>query len=276
MTEYKKLALSLARQAGDIMKANFELGMKKEWKEDKSPLTVTDLQINDLVINQIKERFSEHDILAEERSSISGKSEYVWVCDPIDGTIMFSHGIPICTFSLALTKGGESILGVAYDPFSDRLFTAEKGQGAFLNDKKISVSTESRLDKVVGEYEMFKRAKYNINRLTEHLNMVEEVKLMHFCSIVYPSCLIATGDVGFTIFPHTTAHDMAAVKIIVEEAGGKVTDLFGQEQRYDQAINGCLVSNGVLHNKLIELVNQYVNKISIMDSHDLDDILING
>ncbi len=259
MTEYKKLALSLARQAGDIMRANFELGMKKDWKEDKSPLTVTDVQINDLVIQEVKKNFPNHNILAEEDSSLSGKSEYTWVCDPIDGTIMFSHGIPICTFSLALAKGGVSVLGVAYDPFSDRLFTAEKGQGAFLNNKKIFVSTESKLDKVVGEYEMFKRAKYNINKVADHLTMVAEAKLMRLCSVVYPSCLVATGDLGFAIFPGNTAHDMAAVKIIVEEAGGKVTDLFGQEQRYDQPINGCLVSNGVLHQELLNLIKRFVD-----------------
>lgn len=258
MTEYKKLALSLARQAGDIMRDNFELGMKKEWKEDKSPLTVTDLQINDLVIKEVKKHFPDHDILAEEASSLNGQSEYTWVCDPIDGTIMFSHGLPICTFSLALTKNGESILGVAYDPFSDRLFTAEKGQGAFLNNKKISVSTESKLDRVAGEYEMFKMAKYDINKLADHLTMVKEAKLMRLCSVVYPSCLVATGDLGFTIFSGNTAHDMAAVKVIVEEAGGKVTDLFGQEQRYDQPINGCLASNGALHQELLDLIKLLV------------------
>ncbi len=258
MTEYKKLALSMARQAGDIMRANFELGMKKDWKEDKSPLTVTDLQINDLVIKEVKNNFPNHDILAEEGSSLSGKSEYTWVCDPIDGTIMFSHGLPICTFSLALTKNGKSILGVAYDPFSDRLFTAEKGQGAFLNNEKISVSAESKLDRVAGEYEMFKMAKYDINKLADHLTMVKEAKLMRLCSVVYPSCLVATGDLGFTIFSGNTAHDMAVVKIIVEEAGGKVTDLFGREQRYDQPINGCLTSNGVLHQELLNLIKLLV------------------
>jgi fructose-1,6-bisphosphatase/inositol monophosphatase family enzyme len=90
--------------------------------------------------------------------------------------------------------------------------------------------------------------------------MYEGVKLMRLCSVVYPSALVAAGELAFTIFPHVTAHDGAAIKVIVEEAGGKVTNIFGQEQRYDEEIQGFIASNGVLHEKLVSLRKELVIK----------------
>jgi len=92
--------MGLARQAGEVMRKDFSLGMKKEWKKDKTPVTVTDTFVNRMVINAIGKEYPEHSILGEEENSLKD-SEYVWVCDPIDGTIPFSHGFPIFAFSLS-------------------------------------------------------------------------------------------------------------------------------------------------------------------------------
>lgn len=254
MQEYRKFAESFALMAGKIMRQNFKLGMIKHWKSDNSPVTETDLKINSLLIDEVKKRFPTHSVKAEEYSNESG-GDFVWVCDPVDGTIPFSHGIPISTFSLALTKNGESILGVIYDPFQDRLYSAVKGGGAYLNDQKIHVSKSNQLFGTVAGYEMFETAYYDINKLQERLTN-EGVKLMRLCSVIYPSALVAAGELAFTIFPHTTAHDAAAIKIIVDEAGGKVTDLFGQEQRYDSDIKGFIASNGILHETLVSLCKE--------------------
>lgn len=240
------------------MKDSFVLGMSKQWKEDNTPVTQADVLINKLLIEEVKSRWPSHSVKGEEESRVSEQGEYTWVCDPIDGTIPFSHGVPICMFSLALTKNGKSILGVTYDPFGGRLFSACQGEGAYLNNKKIAVSKTASLREAVGACEIFKNARFDINKLAEHLNMEQGVKLLKLCSFVYPSSLVAAGEFAFTIFPHTTAHDAAAIKIIVEEAGGRVTNLFGEEQRYDRDIQGVIVSNGVLHNKLVGLVRQWV------------------
>jgi fructose-1,6-bisphosphatase/inositol monophosphatase family enzyme len=259
MDEYKKFAEDFAARAGQIMLDNFKLGMAKQWKSDNSLVTETDLKINSLLISEVKEKFPGHRIKAEEESSMEGGGEYVWVCDPVDGTIPFSHGIPISTFSLALTKNGESILGVILDPFQKRLFSAVKGEGAHMNGDKIRVSQISELGKTTGEYEMFQTAHYDVNKLQERL-VGTGMMLMKLCSVAYPAALVAAGELGFVIFPHTTAHDGAAAKVIVEEAGGKVTDLFGEEQRYDQDIRGFIASNGVLHEELVSLCKELVTK----------------
>ena len=258
--EYRSFAENFAKQAGEIIQKNFRLGMDKEWKEDNTPVTATDIEINDLLLDSVAKEFPGHNVLAEEKSRLGKDSEFVWVCDPVDGTIPFSAGIPICTFSLALVKNGESILGVVADPLGDRFFIAEKGQGAFLNGAKIRVSTVSDLRGQTANCDTFETAYYDSYKLSGYLRMVKGVKLLTLCSFVYSAVLAAAGELAFSIFPHTTAHDAAAVKIIVEEAGGKVTDLFGNEQRYDKPINGALVSNGFLHGKLTDLIKKMVFK----------------
>lgn len=262
MTEqvFKEFAEAFAKKAGHIMKENFSLGMTKKWKSDNTPLTVTDTFINSLLIKEINSNFPTHSVRGEEESKISDNAEYLWVCDPVDGTIPFSHGIPISTFSLALVKNGESILGVVYDPFMDRLYSATKGSGSFLNGVPISVSDTATLKGTVAAYEHFEFARYNVSAIADTLTK-EGVKMMKLCSIIYPTSLVAAGELSFSIFPHTTAHDAAAICIIVKEAGGKFTDLFGNEQRYDQEIKGFIASNGKVHQQLVDLVKSSIKNI---------------
>ncbi len=124
----KQFATDLAYQAGEIIKTDFTLGMKKEWKENETPLTAADNKVNQLVVDAVNKNFPDYGLITEEGGSHHQNAEYVWICDPIDGTIPFSHGIPTCVFSIALVHEGEPILAVIYDPFMDRLFYAEKKQ----------------------------------------------------------------------------------------------------------------------------------------------------
>lgn len=253
--EYKDFAINLAKQAGEIMLKNFKVGMTKQWKSDNSPVTESDLEINTLLISEIKKHFPTHNVLAEEESSQDQSSEYLWVCDPLDGTIPFAHGIPISTFSLALVKDGKSILGVVYDPFMNRLYYAEPGKGTYLNDQKITISAQRDLYNSTIALEAFSRARYHIDDLFKVLED-KGVKTIKPCSIIYPTALVAAGELLATIFPNDTVHDAAAIKIIVEEAGGKVTDLFGNDQRYDQQIKGFIASNGLVHDQLVDEVEK--------------------
>ena len=242
-------AVALAREAGAIMKENFALGMQKEWKENDTPLTATDKRVNALVIERIQEQYPGHSIVAEEGSAITD-NEYVWVCDPVDGTTPFSHGYPIFVGSLALTKNGGSILGVVYDPILDRLFTAEKGNGAYLNGKRFSASSarefsRTSLISVDGEARFPSLRQKIRDTGASALNMF---------SCVYTSMLVASGEFVATIFGNDTPWDAAAVKIIVEEAGGRVTNLRGEEQAYHVPTNGFIASNGPLHQEIVELV----------------------
>jgi myo-inositol-1(or 4)-monophosphatase len=256
MKDYKRFAIGLAKQAGKIIKKNFKLGMKKDWKADNTPLTKTDLIINQMVIDSVNRTFPDHSILSEESSDFSEESDYVWVCDPLDGTIPFSHGIPVCAFSLALVHKGESILGVVYDPFMDRMFFAEKGKGAFMNKKKISVSSKNTLKHSMLSVVHWNGAPFDFSKLTVVLKN-RGAKISNI-SIAYMGALTAAGEFVGTIFPGNQPNDTAALKVLVEEAGGKVTDIFGNEQRYDRPIKGHLVTNGLLHVALLELIQKHV------------------
>lgn len=257
MEEYQKFAENLARSAGEIMKEYFAVGVAYETKADNTPLTIADQKINDLVINEISKAFPDHSINGEEGNHMVEKSEYLWVCDPIDGTKPFTLGIPVAVFSLALVKDGEVIVGVVYDPFCDRMYSASKGNGCFLNGKKIEVSKKAEFTGMIAEQEIYRPGKYNIEHLVTEL-YGRDIRFMGLCAFIYPSALVAAGQIDFTLFPHTTAHDVASIKIIVEEAGGRVTDIFGNEQRYDQPINGALVSNGLIHEDLVVLSKKLV------------------
>jgi fructose-1,6-bisphosphatase/inositol monophosphatase family enzyme len=247
MNTYKNFVINLVSRVGEIMRNDFRLGMQKGWKEDNTPVTATDIAINKLVIEEIRKSFPEHSVLGEEDGN-QGKSDLVWVCDPLDGTVPFSHGYPIFVFSIALTRKGKSVLGAIYDPVMDRLAFAEKGKGAFLNNKKITVSQKND----------FANALINLDadyRLPLRQRLIQkEVFATTLYSAVYGGLLVACGEFVAEIYDYNKPWDGAAVKVIVEEAGGKVTDLLGNEQRYDQPINGFIASNGPLHNELVELI----------------------
>jgi fructose-1,6-bisphosphatase/inositol monophosphatase family enzyme len=248
MSGHLEFAASVAREAGKIIKQNFTLGMKRELKTDLTPITDSDLAVNQLVIDRVKKTFPGHGVLGEE-SSFHSNREYVWVCDPIDGTLPFSHGIPICVFSLALTKNGKPILGTVFDPFLFRLFTAELGKGAFLNNHKVQVSKTKLSESVIN---LNGAKELGLGKLWDILNQ-NNAKVISLWSVIYAGVLVAAGEFSGTIFGHSAPWDGAALKVIVEEAGGKVTDLAGNEQLYNQPTKGFIASNGIIHQ---ELVNQ--------------------
>jgi fructose-1,6-bisphosphatase/inositol monophosphatase family enzyme len=175
----------------------------------------------------------------------------------VDGTIPFSHGIPICVFSLALVRNGVPIVGIVYDPFMDRMYTAEKGLGAHLNGAPIHVSDKGD----------FARGLIGIGYVKNQVNLLGVIGALadewgicvQFCTNIYMSVLVGAGEFLATFFAGKLPWDVAAVKVIVEEAGGKVTDLDGNEQRYDREINGALISNGRVHDWLLGLVKQYAH-----------------
>ena len=168
--EYLKFAKQIAYKAGEIMLKYFETDNGATYKCDKTIVTLADKEINKYLIEKVKERFPEHSVDGEENSF--GKSKYVWVCDPIDGTAMYARNIPVATFSLALVIDGIPEIGVIYDPFLNHLYSAQKGKGAYKDEEKISVNAIELEDKrAVNQYDMWPKAKaeYNIYDVIKEL-----------------------------------------------------------------------------------------------------------
>lgn len=244
-------AKDLARQAGEIMKKYYRGDQHVEIKDDNTPVTIADRAVNELVIEKIKSVFPDDGVLGEE-ASWKTDSERLWVCDPIDGTIGYTMHIPTSVFSLALVIGGKPVLAVVYNPQTDDLYHAATGGGAFRNDLPIKVSSKSWGENVHIIRSSNGKDVFNSPELIQSLNE-QGVYVNAMLGLVYQGCLMAEGAIEGRIFLYSGAHDIAAVKLIIEEAGGKVTDLDGNEQRYDQPINGAVMSNGLIHDKLLEI-----------------------
>lgn len=251
--QYLEFAKEMALDAGKIMKKYFSEDNGANYKFDQTIVTKADTEINSLLIERVKEKFPTHSVDGEEEQF--GKSEYVWVCDPVDGTAMYARHVPVAVFSLALVIDGVSTVGVVYDVFTDNLYTAIKGEGAYKNDIRISVN-DIKLDDMrsVSNFDMWPEAEYNL-----YASIKELGKKTYFVSIgsVIRACMcVANGDFNLAIFPGTKHKncDIAAAKVIVEEAGGKVTDLFGNDQRYDQSIKGAIISNSIVYDEVVEVL----------------------
>ncbi len=138
LEEYLAFAKKIALASGDIMRKYFNTNNGSYYKRDNTIVTKADNEINKLLIEQVKKNYPNHCVDGEEEHF--GKSKYVWICDPVDGTAMYARNIPVAVFSLAFAVDGEPLVGVVYDPWTNSLYSAIKGKGAFVNDKKISVS----------------------------------------------------------------------------------------------------------------------------------------
>ena len=271
MNDYQKelnIAKSLAKESGAIMLGYFNnASLDPTVKTDRTIVTKADTDINSLVIKVLSENTPGCSIWGEEQSQIIEGARYTWVCDPLYGTMPFTKGIPISTFSLALVdENGESVVGVIYDPFQDRLFEAVKGSGAFLNGEKISVSDKAELDGAYIDEELWINHEEQItfDNPKDIFNKAG-AKITTQCSAVMMGCFVANGSYDAMIFGQGKPEDIAALAIIVTESGGKVTDLFGEKQRYDTNIRGAIVSNKYLHGSILEVLknlnysSKYIN-----------------
>lgn len=256
MENYLEFAKNLAKEAEEIALKYFSFEVENIWKEDNTPLTKADTEINDLVIKRVNENFPEHSIYGEEQSELKENSKYIWVCDPIDGTMPFSNGLPIFTFSIALVdqSNGLPILGVVNDPVLKNMYWAIKNGGAYRNGKQLFVSKNKSLENTYLITEGSGRAVGFSNLPLMKTLSEKKCKVMKFLSFIYGGIQVSNGKFVGAVFFNPYGHDVAALKIITEESGGKVTDLNGEERRYDKNGIGCIVSNGVLHNELLKIV----------------------
>ncbi|MFC2606174.1 MAG: inositol monophosphatase family protein [Candidatus Nanosynbacter sp.] len=255
--EWLDFAKSVAHEAGDIMQKYFGKKPDAHFKADNTIVTVADEEINQLVIQRVAERYPDHDIDGEEASDRRG-SDYVWVCDTIDGTVPFAMELPVSVFSLTLVINGRPEIGVIYAPFSDHLYWAVRGQGAFMNGKQIYVNKKSFGGMTGMNVDWWPSAEWDVMRVIHDLAYEKGAYVIAPGSTTHAAALVARGGFAASVFDGTKGKnvDIAAAKVIVEEAGGKVTDLFGRDQRYDQGICGAILSNGIVHEEIVEAMRK--------------------
>ena len=253
MNDYKKeleVAKAIAREAGPIMIKYFDADQDVEIKEDNSQVTIADKLINSLVLDRLAEAFPADGVIGEEESNTEYGLGRKWFCDPIDGTMAFIWGTPTAMFSLALVIDGVPVIGVAYDPFLNRLYEAVSNQGSFCNGVSLKVSKKGLKDGLViitsNISRILKRPSYLID-LPE-----KGVRFATFSGAVYKSCLVAKGKAEAYFEEGVNAHDIAAVQVIVEESGGEVTNKKGERLDYTKPFKGAVVSNKIVHNEIVK------------------------
>jgi myo-inositol-1(or 4)-monophosphatase len=251
------IAKEAAKEAGRFLKQN--LGKVRDIQlkagQEKNLVTEIDKRSEEIIIGIIKKHFPQHDILAEESGEKKNQiSDFKWIIDPLDGTTNFTHSFPVFCISIALEYKGEIILGVIYDPNLDELFTAEKGNGAFLNGKRMKVSKIESLNRsllVTGfPYNITENPNHAIEHFVNFLMHSQAVRRMGSAAI--DLAYVAAGR--YEGFWEVALHpwDMAAGLILVKEAGGTITDFVGNPfSIYKQEM---LATNGLIHKQMQDVL----------------------
>jgi myo-inositol-1(or 4)-monophosphatase len=252
----KSTLIKAATAAGTLIKERIDGNFSIEKKSGPNDLvTEVDKASEALIMNIIREDFPDHFILSEEIGEVKMDSSYKWIIDPIDGTVNFANGIPLCCVSIGVEKDGKMIMGAVYNPMMNEFFFAEKNAGAFLNDRSIRVSEQkdvlhsclvtgfpyTYLDMENGPLDVFARL------------VRKGIPVRRLGSAAIDLCWVAAGRFDGYYEHKLNAWDSAAGFLLVEEAGGKVTDFKGSQ--YSPYQPQLVATNGLIHDELLHWIS---------------------
>lgn len=258
MTTYLETAQAIAREAGAIVTDFAGRNIGFELKGAYDLVTAADRASEQLIVERLRKTFPSHTVVAEEGGGHQGSSGYRWYVDPLDGTTNFAHGFPVYNVTLALEHAGQVIAGVVYDPTRDEMFAAERGSGAFLNGHRIHVTKTDRLEDSLAATGFPSRKRHqnvNIHFYYQLAMLSHGVRRPGAAAIdmAYVACGRLDLFWEFALNPW----DMAAGSLLVEEAGGTVTDMHGA--RLDLRGPHVLADNGALHTETLTLFERIFN-----------------
>lgn len=249
-------AIEAARQVGRVLLEQFGTPQEIKSKGLRDIVTEADLTAQAKAVEVIRSRYPDHDILGEESGQMpGGASDYCWIVDPLDGTTNYSRGYPHFSVSIALSYRGEIVLGVVYDPLRDQLFRAQRGQSAYLNDEIIRVSAVDRLiDALVGlDWARKQEFRSKMGRLVAEV-APKVGTLRNTGSAALGLCSVAAGWTDAYFHLSLKPWDTAAASVIIQEAGGTVSDIAGLPWQPNS--ENCLASNGLIHKAMLTLLTR--------------------
>jgi len=249
----KKVATNSVKEAGAILMDHLEEVKNRSFKSKHDIVTEIDLKSEKLMCDNIKANFPDHSILSEEKGFADHHSKYIWVMDPIDGTINYYYGASPFRVGLCLLKDKEPIITALYNPVKDQLYFAEKGHGATLNGKPIKISNISELSEAV-VMTHFSSKKEARARTIVSLEKVfkETMQIRVFGSGLASMCYVAQGQFDIFVNVKTNPWDILPGSLLVEEAGGIVTDIKGNKITYES--DSVLATSGKVHQETLKLL----------------------
>jgi myo-inositol-1(or 4)-monophosphatase len=253
----RRVAIDAARAAGHLLKSELPGSRRIAYKGSPTNLvTEMDARVEELIVGRLAAAFPDDGVLGEERGASTGRSGRRWIIDPLDGTTNYAHGFPAFGVSIGLQAAGRVELGVIYDPNLDEMFVAERGHGATVNDRSLMVSTTPTLDESL----LATGFPYNIreapdNNLKEYAAFSVRVRAVRrLGSAVLYLAWLASGRLDGYWELRLGPWDVAAGSLLVEEAGGRVTDLTGGTVDLDSP--SLVVTNGRIHSAVLEVLRE--------------------
>lgn len=256
-SDERRVAIDAARAAGLLLRDALSGPRQIEFKGPPTNLvTEMDARAERLVFERLRAAFPKDALLGEEAGAVPGSSGRRWIVDPLDGTTNYAHGMPVFAVSIGLEVGGRSILGVVYDPNRDEMFVAERGQGAWLGDQRLQVSSVATLNEALLStgfpYNVREVADNNVREFTTFSMRAQGVRRMG--SAVIYLAYVAAGRIDGYWELRLGAWDVAAGLLLVEEAGGRVTDLTGGAVDLDAP--RIVASNGRIHEEMLDVLKE--------------------
>jgi myo-inositol-1(or 4)-monophosphatase len=264
--QWVNVAIAAAQEAGNLLQRHFGEGQQIRYKGAKDLVTAMDLQSQQAILARLKTHFPEHAILAEEGITEENPDVPRWIIDPLDGTTNYAHGFPFFAVSLGLEHRGHIVVGVVYVPVLTELFVAVRGKGAYLNGKKLTVSTvpvvqESLLatgftglflypgSSIFADFAAFSLQAQGVRRAG---------------SAAIDLCYVAAGRLEGFWEKGLKPWDLAAASLAIEEAGGRISDFQGTPFQVMQ--KETLASNGFIHEEMIQILANSGKELSASDA----------
>ncbi len=258
MKEIVDLAVEVAKEAGEFLLKNFGNISQIEKKGDRNFATNLDKEAEEMIIAKVKSKFPDHGIIAEESGNSGEDREYLWIIDPLDGTHNFMRNIDIFGVSIGVVYKGDFIAGVIYMPKDKELYVGAKGNGAYKNGKKISVSSTKDLKECSISFDSSIRyaPRVMLGVLGDLAKEVFNVRMLG--SSVRQLSYVAEGKLDLAVEFHDRPWDFAGGACIIEEAGGTLTNLRGDPLTYKDI--GYIVSNPYVYENIQTIVSKYIKK----------------
>ncbi len=252
MPNYLDTAVEIARESGALLAELFTQPLEITYKRRSDLVTVADRQSEALIVERLRRHFPDHGIVAEEGGSQAGSSDYCWYVDPLDGTTNYAHGFPMFCVTLGLACRDELIVGVVFDPTRNDLYTAERGAGAYLNDRRLHVSHTEQLSECLvatgfppfaTNHDLNIQFYFHFTELSHGLGRAGSAAL--------DLCSVAAGRFDAFWELKLNPWDKAAGSLLVNEAGGRMSDIRGHP--FNLLGDDVFASNGCVHDQMLKV-----------------------